>query len=89
MRCRRAGVHTHTQDWDSFPDGRWGNSRSAAYGALSDHQFLRRHTRNEAGRAKALAAWGAQLGSAEDVKGVFVKWVPCQDNKPKPVYVPV
>lgn len=64
-----------TQDWDSFPDGRWGNSRSAAYGALSDHQFLRRHTRNEAGRAKALAAWGAQLGSAEDVKGVFVKYV--------------
>ncbi len=34
-----------TAEWDKFPQGRWGDSRSPAYGTLSDYQFMRRHTR--------------------------------------------
>ncbi|KAG2491425.1 hypothetical protein HYH03_010213 [Edaphochlamys debaryana] len=64
-----------TQDWDSYPSGRWGNSRSPAYGTLSDYQFMRRHTSSDARKEKARAAWGATLSGVEDVQEVFVKYV--------------
>ncbi|KAG2433005.1 hypothetical protein HXX76_008732 [Chlamydomonas incerta] len=64
-----------TQDWDSYPAGRWGNTRSPAYGALSDHQFMRRHSTSEARREKARAAWGAAPATVDDVKQVFVKYI--------------
>lgn len=31
---------SRTKGWEDFPQGRWGDSRSASYGALSDHQVL-------------------------------------------------
>eukprot|EP01025_Chloroclados_australasicus_P043233 TRINITY_DN4609_c0_g1_i1.p1 TRINITY_DN4609_c0_g1~~TRINITY_DN4609_c0_g1_i1.p1 ORF type:complete len:599 (-),score=81.18 TRINITY_DN4609_c0_g1_i1:270-2066(-) len=63
-----------TQDWDSYPRGRWGDSTSPSYGTLSDYQFMRRHTNSEARKKKALAAWGASLSSVEDIKAVFLKY---------------
>jgi len=65
-----------TLDWDHFPSGRWGNSRSPAYGTLSDYQFMRRHSGNDKRKEKALKAWGAELRGVEDVAAVFVKY--CQ-----------
>ncbi|KAK9819788.1 hypothetical protein WJX72_002386 [[Myrmecia] bisecta] len=63
-----------TTDWDNYPSGRWGNSRSPAYGTLSDYQFMRRHSGNEKRKEKAISCWGASLSSVEDVIAVFVKY---------------
>jgi methylenetetrahydrofolate reductase (NADPH) len=53
---------------------RWGNSRSPAYGTLSDYQFMRRHSGSEKRREAAKAAWGEQLGGVADVQQVFVNY---------------
>ena len=52
---------------------RWANSASPAYGALSDHQTMRRHA-GEKRQEKAKAAWGASLSSPADIAAVFVKY---------------
>eukprot|EP01024_Parvocaulis_polyphysoides_P015679 TRINITY_DN16910_c0_g1_i4.p1 TRINITY_DN16910_c0_g1~~TRINITY_DN16910_c0_g1_i4.p1 ORF type:complete len:592 (-),score=107.47 TRINITY_DN16910_c0_g1_i4:157-1746(-) len=63
-----------TQDWDSYPRGRWGDSSSPAYGTMSDYQFMRRHTNSAVRKEKAKAAWGATLSSIDDIKLVFSKY---------------
>ncbi len=52
---------------------RWANAASPAYGALSDHQFMRRHA-GEKRQEKARAAWGNSLSSPADIAAVFVKY---------------
>jgi hypothetical protein len=53
---------------------RWGNSRSPAYGTLSDYQFMRRHTSSDKRKDAARTAWGAELAGPEDVADVFVRY---------------
>lgn len=53
---------------------RWGNSRSPAYGTLSDYQFMRRHTSSDKRKDAARAAWGTALASEADVVDVFVAY---------------
>lgn len=63
-----------TQGWESFPAGRWADVGSPEYGALTDHQFVRKHTGGSATRReKAKAAWGESLSGLEDGKAVFAK----------------
>ena len=52
---------------------RWANSASPAYGALSDHQTMRRHA-GEKRQEKAKAAWGSSLSSPADIVAVFAKY---------------
>eukprot|EP00850_Spirogloea_muscicola_P007052 SM000034S12806 [mRNA] locus=s34:894582:899292:- [translate_table: standard] len=61
---------SRTTDWDQFPKGRWGDSRSPAYGDLSDYQFLRRRSRS----SKLQEEWGANIGSVEDVQKLFADY---------------
>ncbi|GMH43579.1 hypothetical protein BSKO_11501 [Bryopsis sp. KO-2023] len=63
-----------TADWDRFPSGRWGDSRSPAYGTLSDYQFMRRHATTEKRAIKAREAWGDTVDSVDDVVDVFVRY---------------
>mmetsp|Transcript_3439 Transcript_3439/g.9965 ORF Transcript_3439/g.9965 Transcript_3439/m.9965 type:complete len:600 (-) Transcript_3439:1135-2934(-) len=63
-----------TAEWDKYPQGRWGDARSPAYGTLSDYQFMRRHTSDDKRREKAKAAWGAAPQTLEDVIKVFVAY---------------
>lgn len=53
---------------------RWGNSRSPAYGTLSDYQFMRRHQSSEKRKKEAREAWGDSVASEQDVVDVFVKY---------------
>ena len=52
---------------------RWGNSRSPAYGTLSDYQFMRPHSR-EKRQDRQRTAWGQSLHSVDDVVQVFVRY---------------
>jgi len=61
-----------TETWDDFPNGRWGDSRSPAFGELTDFHL---------GVSSAIAAsekktnvWGSELKGVEDVKAVFVAY---------------
>jgi methylenetetrahydrofolate reductase (NADPH) len=61
-----------TLHWDEFPNGRWGDSRSPAFGELTDYHLSQLHI-VDAGDRKS--EWGAELSSPADVQAVFVKYV--------------
>lgn len=58
---------TRTVGWDQYPQGRWGDSRNASYGALSDHQFMRPRARDK----KLQEEWVVPLKSVEDIHERF------------------
>lgn len=77
---RKQSYVARTQDWDEFPNGRWGDSRSPAFGELERYGVGLRQT-----AARALEMWGhpetvAELGElfAKYVKG-DVKSLPWSD----------
>ncbi|MCL7031391.1 hypothetical protein MKW94_021456 [Papaver nudicaule] len=60
---------SRTRGWEQYPQGRWGDSRSPAYGALTDHQFLRPRSRSK----KLQEEWAVPLTSVEDINEKFSK----------------
>ncbi|XP_010524471.1 PREDICTED: methylenetetrahydrofolate reductase 1 [Tarenaya hassleriana] len=61
---------SRTMGWDDFPHGRWGDSRNASYGALSDYQFLRPRARDK----RLHQEWVVPLKSIEDVQEKFKEY---------------
>ena len=57
-----------------YPECRWGNAHSPAYGTLSDYQFMRRHSTSSKRREKARQQWGESLDSIQDIIEVFVRY---------------
>lgn len=68
-RNRNKSYIIRTQDWDEFPNGRWGDSRSPAFGELDAYGIGLTGT-NEANRKK----WG-EPQSVQDVANIFVKYL--------------
>ena len=62
-----------TMDWDEFPNGRWGDRRSPAFGTLNDYYLLRRGIGLEEKDQKLLEAYGNPK-SLEDVYDVFARF---------------
>ncbi|KAL8487177.1 hypothetical protein ACS0TY_023733 [Phlomoides rotata] len=58
---------SRTIGWDQYPHGRWGDSRNASYGALSDYQFMRPRSRDK----KLIEEWAVPLKSIEDIYEKF------------------
>ncbi|KAI6953328.1 putative methylenetetrahydrofolate reductase [Hortaea werneckii] len=58
-----------TQDWDEFPNGRWGDSRSPAFGALDAYSIGLKGT-NEQNRK----LWGEPT-TVQEVAELFVKYM--------------
>ena len=61
-----------TEDWDEFPNGRWGDSRSPAFGELSDSHFYRFTLGNAEDRKAMLGECPTTLS---DVYQVFSDYV--------------
>lgn len=60
-----------TATWDEFPNGRWGDARSPAFGDLSDTHFY-----SQVGSvSERRAAWGDAILSTEEVYEVFERYV--------------
>ncbi|KAJ2906342.1 hypothetical protein MKZ38_002058 [Zalerion maritima] len=68
-RNRNKSYVTRTQDWDEFPNGRWGDSRSPAFGEL-DAYGIGLTGSNEANQKK----WGAPV-CVGDIAGIFVRYL--------------
>ncbi|KAL7627734.1 methylenetetrahydrofolate reductase (NAD(P)H) met13 [Parahypoxylon ruwenzoriense] len=68
-RNRNKSYISRTQDWDEFPNGRWGDSRSPAFGELDAYGVGLTGT-NESNRKR----WG-EPKSVQDIASLFVKYV--------------
>ncbi|KAG7274842.1 hypothetical protein CRUP_038815, partial [Coryphaenoides rupestris] len=54
-----------TQDWDDFPNGRWGNSSSPAFGELNDYYLF--YLKSKSSKDALLKMWGEELTSEASV----------------------
>ncbi|KIX93554.1 uncharacterized protein Z520_10732 [Fonsecaea multimorphosa CBS 102226] len=68
-RNRNASYISRTADWDEFPNGRWGDSRSPAFGELDAYGIGLKGT-NDAN----IKLWGKPR-SLRDVTGLFVRFL--------------
>ena len=68
-----------TQEWDDFPNGRWGNSASPAFGELTDYYLFYLRTRWKPERLRVM--WGEELARVEDVFHVFECYLTGEKNK--------
>lgn len=59
-----------TMEWDEFPNGRWGDARSPAFGGLTDYHLTQLHLVRE----DRLDLWGRNPRSLADVCDVFVRF---------------
>ncbi|TVY23028.1 Methylenetetrahydrofolate reductase [Lachnellula hyalina] len=66
---RNKSYVARTQEWDEFPNGRWGDSRSPAFGELDAYGIGLKGT-NEQNRKR----WGEPI-SIKDVAEIFVKYL--------------
>eukprot|EP00741_Cyanophora_paradoxa_P022032 tig00021433_g21268.t1 len=69
---------SRTSGWDDFPNGRWGDVTSPAYGDLNDYHLCNLHSGKFVDR-KAL--WGEHLDSLQDVYSVFASF--CEGKVPR------
>lgn len=73
--CNRPAAYIQrTSTWDEFPNGRWGDSRSPAYGELSHAHLFPRHT-VVGGRERFLSFWGESLLEEREVFEVFARYI--------------
>lgn len=63
-----------TSTWDEYPNGRWGDSRSPAYGDLTDHHLLGSGGWHSSAFKESMAKMYGELNSIEDVISVFVRF---------------
>lgn len=68
-RNRNKSYVSRTQDWDEFPNGRWGDSRSPAFGELDAYGIGLTGT-NESNRKR----WG-EPKSVQDIASLVVKYI--------------
>lgn len=68
-RNRNRSYIARTQDWDEFPNGRWGDSRSPAFGELDQYGIGLKGT-NESN----IERWG-RPESLKDVADTFVRYM--------------
>ncbi|KAI1255146.1 hypothetical protein MGN70_003210 [Eutypa lata] len=68
-RNRNKSYISRTMDWDEFPNGRWGDSRSPAFGELDAYGIGLTGT-NESNRKK----WG-EPQSVKDIANLFVRYI--------------
>ncbi|KAF2094227.1 methylenetetrahydrofolate reductase 2 [Rhizodiscina lignyota] len=68
-RNRKASYVARTQDWDEFPNGRWGDSRSPAFGELDTYGIGLKGTNEQ-----NIKLWGHPQ-SLKDVADLFVRYM--------------
>lgn len=66
---RKSSYVARTQDWDEFPNGRWGDSRSPAFGELDSYGVGLKGT-NEHNRK----LWG-EPKNVKDISDLFVDYI--------------
>lgn len=68
-RNRNRSYVVRTQDWDEFPNGRWGDSRSPAFGELDAYGIGLKGTNEQ-----NIKLWGRPK-SVRDIANLFVRYM--------------
>uniref|UniRef100_A0A8C7ZAM2 Methylenetetrahydrofolate reductase (NAD(P)H) n=1 Tax=Oryzias sinensis TaxID=183150 RepID=A0A8C7ZAM2_9TELE len=68
-----------TQEWDEFPNGRWGNSSSPAFGELNDYYLF--YLKSKSSKEALLQMWGEELKNEQSVFEVFTCYITAQPNQ--------
>lgn len=68
-RNRNRSYVARTQDWDEFPNGRWGDSRSPAFGELDSYGVGLKGTNEQ-----NIKLWGTPT-SVKDISDLFVRYM--------------
>lgn len=68
-----------TQDWDEFPNGRWGNSSSPAFGELNDYYLF--YLKSKSSKDALLQMWGEELHNERSVFEVFTSYITATPNR--------
>ena len=68
-RNRNRSYIARTQDWDEFPNGRWGDSRSPAFGELDSYGIGLKGTNEQ-----NIKLWGTPM-SIRDLSELFVRYM--------------
>ncbi|KAL9123973.1 MAG: hypothetical protein Q9217_006652 [Psora testacea] len=66
---RNKSYVARTQDWDEFPNGRWGDSRSPAFGELDAYDIGLKGTNEQ-----NIKLWG-KPESVKDVANIFIRFL--------------
>ena len=67
-----------TRHWDEFPNGRWGNSASPAFGDLKDYYLF--YLAAKSPKQELLNMWGQHLTKEEDVWDIFTRYITGEPN---------
>lgn len=68
-----------TSSWDEFPNGRWGDSRSPAFGELTDYHLTGLSTKND--NTDKTKIWGTEHKSLSTIGKVFVSYLKGEISK--------
>jgi len=64
---------TRTENWDDFPNGRWGDITSPTFGELNQYHAIRAGSKSDKVKARRKKIWG-EPKSINDIKDVFVSF---------------
>jgi len=84
-RNRPRSYLLRTQEWDEFPNGRWGDSRSPAFGELEDFHLASLYTTP---KTQCLEEWGKPK-TVQDICDVFASYCGGDIKKLPWSYVPL
>lgn len=63
-----------TSTWDDYPNGRWGDSRSPAYGGMTEYHLLGGGGWSSAAQRRGAAEKYGELSSFDDVVDIFTRF---------------
>lgn len=67
-----------TNTWNEYPNGRWGNVNSPAFGTLNDYHLF---FESKQKKSKYLEMWGADIKDEKDVWEIFYCFITGTKNK--------
>jgi len=64
---------TRTENWDNFPNGRWGDITSPTFGELNQYHAIRAGSKSDKVKARRKKIWG-EPKSINDIKDIFISY---------------
>jgi len=68
-----------TREWDEYPNGRWGDSSSPAFGDLKDYHIF--YLKSRWSKVKLMPMWGNEIRSEKDVWEIFCCYLTGEKNR--------
>lgn len=77
-RSRPYSYVYRTSAWEEFPNGRWGDSRAAAFNDIKTYHLF--YLKSKSTKQELLSMWGEELNCEQDVWSVFYHYLSGEPN---------